>query len=112
MRIFVHIGLDGPATDRMQHVLDAKRNQLTGKGIRYARSPGARNHTRLFMAVTDPDRIDSLRFSRGYGPAEKQATLRKDVARGLLREVEQHDPQVLILSAHQLGTSLCAYGQS
>ena len=107
MRIFVHIGLDGPATDRMQHVLDAKRNQLTGKGIRYARSPGARNHTRLFMAVTDPDRIDSLRFSRGYGPAEKQAALRKDVARGLLREVEQHDPQVLILSAHQLGTSLC-----
>ena len=27
--------------------------------------PGARNHTRLFMAVTDPDRPDALRFNRG-----------------------------------------------
>lgn len=106
MRIHLHIGLDAAATVRLQKILDAKRNQLTEKGIRYARTPGARNHTRLFMAVTDPENIDSLRFNRGYGTAEKQAQLREQVAEGLRREVDQHTPEVLILSAHQLGTAL------
>ncbi|WP_417605515.1 glycosyltransferase family 2 protein [Primorskyibacter flagellatus] len=106
MRIHLHIGLDAAATGRLQKILDAKRNQLTEKGIRYARTPGAHNHTRLFMAVTDPENIDSLRFNRGYGAAEKQAQLREQVAEGLRREVDQHTPEVLILSAHQLGTAL------
>ena len=87
-------------------MLDAKRDQMAGKGVLYARSPGARNHTRLFMAVTDPDAIDTLRFNRGFITAEKQALLRDDVARGLRQEVERVQPHTLILSAHQLGCTL------
>ena len=87
MRIVVHIGPDGPTSDRMQRVLDARRDQLRGKGVLFARSPGARNHTRLFMAVSDPDAVDVLRFNRGYIAPDKQAVLREDVARKLLEEV-------------------------
>lgn len=106
MRIYVHIGPDGATTDRLQHILDAKRDQMLGKGVLYARSPGARNHTRLFMAVTDPDNIDSLRFNRGYIAPEKQQVLHDDVARSLAEEVARANCHTLILSAHQLGSSL------
>lgn len=108
MRIFVHIGPDGPTSDRLQRVLDAKRDQMLGKGVLYARSPGAKNHTRLFMALTDPENVDNLRFNRGFISPEKQKVLYDDVARGLLREIEQAMPEVLILSAHQLGSSFAS----
>lgn len=107
MRIFVHIGPDGPSSDRLQRVLDAKRDQMLGKGVLYARAPGARNHTRLFMAVTDPENVDSLRYNRGFITAEKQHVLYEDVQRGLTQEVQRHAPDVLIVSAHQFGSALC-----
>lgn len=106
MRIYLHIGPDGPSSDRIQRVLDAKRGRLRDEGVLYARSPGARNHTRLFMAVSDPDRPDVLRFNRGLMLPEKQQALRDEVARQLAQEVARDAPQALILSAHQLGTSL------
>ncbi|MDU8913340.1 glycosyltransferase family 2 protein [Aestuariicoccus sp. MJ-SS9] len=104
MRIYLHIGPDGPASDRLQRVLDAKRDQLAGKGVLYARSPGARNHTRVFMAVTDA--VDSLRFNRGFIAPEKQQMLFDEVQRGLMAEVARVQPDTLILSAHQLGATL------
>ncbi len=106
MRIYLHIGPDATSSDRMQRVLDAKRDQMIGKGLLYARSPGAKNHTRLFMAVTDPDNVDSLRFNRGFIAPEKQQMLREDVARALQAEVARHQPETLILSAHHLGSTL------
>lgn len=106
MRIYLHIGPDGPSSDRIQSVLDAKRGRLKDEGVLYARSPGARNHTRLFMAVSDPDRPDVLRFNRGLMLPEKQQALRDEVARQLAQEVARVAPQALILSAHQLGTAL------
>ncbi|MDA7426650.1 glycosyltransferase family 2 protein [Thalassococcus lentus] len=106
MRIYLHIGPDGATSDRLQRVLDAKRDQMLQKGVLYARSPGARNHTRLFMAVTDPENVDSLRFNRGFISTEKQQVLREDVLRSLTSEVERHSPDVLILSSHQLGCTL------
>jgi len=108
MRIYLHIGLDAAACERMQRILDAKRDQLTTKGVLYARSPGARNHTRLFMAVTDPETVDCLRFNRGLIAPEKQQVLYDDVARGLAAEVARVQPETLILSAHQLGVSLAS----
>jgi hypothetical protein len=108
IRIYVHIGPDGQSADRLQGVLHAKRDQLATKGVLYARSPGARNHTRLFMAVTDPDRVDSLRHARGYACPERQAALFSEVQTALLQEVTRHAPQCLILSAHQLGTAVTA----
>ncbi|TMM54894.1 glycosyltransferase family 2 protein [Sulfitobacter sabulilitoris] len=106
MRIDLHIGLDHAGADRLQSVLAEKRDQLIGKGVLYARSPGNKNHTRLFMSVTDVDHVDPLRFNRGYITADKQQVLRDTVLADLTREVAQHRPDVLILSCAQLATSL------
>ncbi|AKO97468.1 Domain protein of unknown function [Marinovum algicola DG 898] len=106
MKISLHIGPDLWATTRLQQVLDAKRRQLLRNGVLFARSPGARNHTRLFMAVSDPDAVDTLRHNRGFAAPERQAQLRADVTEALAREVEASGAGHLILSAHQFGSSL------
>lgn len=107
MRIYLHIGLEHVGAARLQGVLADKRGQLSDKGILFPRAPGARNHTRLYMAVTDPDHVDPLRFNRGFVDAGKQAQLLRDVQADLEREVAAAKPDLLILSASQLGTSLC-----
>ncbi|MHA6323489.1 glycosyltransferase family 2 protein [Roseivivax sp. CAU 1753] len=106
MRIIVHIGPEAQSSERVQRVFDAKRAQLASKGVLYARSPGARNHTRLFMAVSDPDAVDTLRFNRGFTLPDRQAGLRAEVAAALMAEVARAEPEVLILSCHQLGSAL------
>ncbi|MGR3322731.1 MAG: glycosyltransferase family 2 protein [Pseudooceanicola sp.] len=106
MRILLHIGLEHVGAARLQSVLADKREQLVSKGVLFARSPGNRNHTRLFMAATDPDHIDPLRFNRGFILPQQQAQLRDSVVAGLRKEVETHAPDTLILSASQLGTAL------
>ncbi|MCR8547127.1 glycosyltransferase family 2 protein [Salipiger sp. P9] len=111
MKIHVHIGPDGPSSDRLQRVLNAKREQLRGKGVLYPRAPGAKNHTRLFMAVSDPAAVDSLRFNRGFIAPAKQAALRDELLRQLTQEVAQAQPDTLILSAHQLGSSLSSFSE-
>ncbi|WP_319824162.1 glycosyltransferase family 2 protein [Thalassovita sp.] len=106
MRIFLHIGLEQVGADRLQKVLHAKRDQLLTQGVLYAASPGAMNHTRLFMAVTDPEHIDPLRHARGFADPEQQQNLYSAVAGALMQEVETHRPHTLILSASQLGGAL------
>ena len=92
MRIQLHIGPDALSSDRLQAVLHAKRDRLRAQGVLYARSAGAKNHTRLFMAVSDPAAVDALRFYRGYTAPETQAALREEVMRQLTREVRQARP--------------------
>jgi hypothetical protein len=104
MRIYLHIGMAECGGERIQEVLDTKRDQLAGKGVLYPRSPGRRNHTRLYMAVTDPDHLEPLRLNRGFAEPGRQARLREEVARDLADEAARHDPGVLILSASQLCT--------
>ncbi|WP_417741413.1 glycosyltransferase family 2 protein [Salipiger sp.] len=106
MKIIVHIGPDGATSDRLQRVLHAKRDQLRSKGVLYARAPGAKNHTRLFMAVNAPEAVDTLRFNRGFITPGAQAALRSEVAQQLADEVAQTRPETLILSAHQFGSIL------
>ncbi len=106
MRIHLHIGLEHVGAGRLQEVLADKREQLAARGILFPRSLGPKNHTRLYMAVTDPDHIDTLRFNRGYMMAEKQAALRAEIALQLARDVAATNPHTLILSASQLGASL------
>ena len=106
MKIILHIGFECTGAARLQSVLSDKRDQLTTKGIRYASSPGKKNHTRLHMAVTDPAHVDPLRFDRGYAAPERQEALRQDVQNELIKEVETHQPNTLILSASQLASSL------
>ncbi|THH38878.1 glycosyltransferase family 2 protein [Aliishimia ponticola] len=102
MRIDLHIGVEHCGAARLQSVLAAKRDHLTAKGIRYANAPGNKNHTRLWMAVTDPGHVDPLRYNRGFIPAEKQADLRASLQAALMSEVSTHKPDQLILSASQL----------
>lgn len=106
MLIYLHIGPEAAGAARLQDILSSKREQLKSKGILFPRSPGGKNHTRLFMAITDPDHVDPLRFNRGFADPSAQAELRKTVFEGLRKEVAQFKPQVLILSASQLATSL------
>ncbi|MCX7566200.1 glycosyltransferase family 2 protein [Sulfitobacter sp. F26169L] len=106
MRIYLHIGPEEASAGRIQSVLADKREHLIRKGILFARSTGNKNHTRLFMAVTDPGHIDPLRFNRGYITPQKQAVLRDTVISDLAREVALHKPDALILSSAQLGSAL------
>ena len=64
--IRLHIGLAGCGDARLQAALDAKRARLLKDGVLFPRSPGGSNHTRLFMAVTDPERPEPLRWQRGF----------------------------------------------
>lgn len=98
MRIYLHIGPEDVSSERLQSVL--------AQGVLFARSTGNKNHTRLFMAVTDAAHVDPLRFNRGYITAEKQAALRDTVTTDLAREIAQHRPETLILSCNQLGSGL------
>ena len=104
--IHLHIGLDGQATARLQAVLAEKREQMLSKGILFPRAAGARNHTRLFMAVTDPDHVDALRYNRGHADPARQAALRAELATTLARDIATHQPRAVILSASHLGQSL------
>ncbi|GAA6201702.1 glycosyltransferase family 2 protein [Aquicoccus sp. SU-CL01552] len=106
MRIYLHIGPQYMGAHRLHHLLDAKRAQLRGKGILFPRSPGSRNHTRLFMAVSDPDHIDPLRFNRGFITPDKQAKMLAMLGRTLAEDVDKARPEALILAAEQLGSSL------
>lgn len=106
MKIFVHIGPDASTSERLQQILDAKRGQLARHGVLYARSPNARNHTRLFMAVSDPDNVDLLRHNRGFADPVQQAALAADLQSSLSAEIAKHHPHTLILFAHQLGSTL------
>lgn len=108
MRISLHIGPDAASGDRISRILAAKRDQLAAKGVLFARAPGARNHTRLFMACSAPGAVDSLRFNRGFIDPAKQARLYDELARDLAAEVARDRPDHLILCAHQLGSALTA----
>ena len=106
MKIVVHIGLPECGAGRLQQVLADKREQLEGKGILFPRSAGGTNHTRLFMAVSDPDHVDPLRFNRGFVDPAAQTALRDTLRADLARDIARAAPRTLILSAPQLGGAL------
>ncbi|MFP4328890.1 MAG: glycosyltransferase family 2 protein, partial [Paracoccaceae bacterium] len=108
MRIVLLIGMDAWAIGRIASVLEDKRGQMAGKGVLFPRAAGAKNHTRLFMAVTEPANVDRLRFNRGVIAPEAQADLRRQVEQGLAREVAEARPELMILLAEQLGPALAA----
>ncbi|GGD41355.1 glycosyltransferase family 2 protein [Sinisalibacter lacisalsi] len=104
MRIILHIGLPHCGAARLQAVLDDKRGQLLQKGVLFAGGAGRKNHTRLYMAVSDPGHVDPLRFARGFAATAAQERLRRVVTQDLQAEVARHAPEVVLLSAHQLAT--------
>ncbi len=104
MKIFLHIGLPHCGGERLQQVLDDKRGLLAKRGIVFPRAGGGKNHTRLYMAVSDPGAVDALRHARGQATPGAQARLRAALAQDLAAEARRHDAQTLILSATQLAT--------
>ncbi|MCE8524441.1 glycosyltransferase family 2 protein [Ruegeria pomeroyi] len=106
MRIVLHIGPETTGADRIQSILSDKREGLKSQGVLFARSPGNRNHMRLYMAVTDPDHVDPFRYNRGYAAPEAQAVLRDAMIEGLRAEIAATRPDTLILSAAQMASSI------
>ncbi|WP_293573133.1 glycosyltransferase family 2 protein [Phaeobacter sp.] len=105
-RIILHIGPDYLGAQRLQAALAAGRDQLRSHGILFPRSPGRQNHTRLFMAITNPDHVDPLRYNRGFRDAASQSKLRERLMSDLDREVSVARPDVILLSAEQLGSQI------
>ncbi len=106
MRIYLHIGPEPAGAQRLQQVLSDKREQLRAKGVLFPRSPGGGNHTRLFMAATDPEHVDVLRFNRGFADSAAQQSLYDGLRDGLAQEIDAARPETVILSAAQLGASV------
>ncbi len=92
-----------------QAVLAASRETLRGHGAVYPESPGSRNHARLLMAASDPARPDALRWVRGFGPPEKQASLAETVAADLQRELA--GAEAAILSCDGMASALPTPGE-
>lgn len=107
MELYLHIGLEHVGVSRIQSLLDEKRERLQTKGVLIPSNLGGKNHTRLFMAVLNPDHIDPLRQLRGAVTPESQQTLRNSVIKHIEHEISRHSPKKLILTASQFGTVLC-----
>jgi len=91
MRIYLHIGPESCGAERIQQVLDDKRDNLLGRGVLVPNCLGGRNHTRLFMAMTDPEHVDLLR--------DKLTT-------ELQNEIARTAPHTMIITAAQLAGAL------
>lgn len=105
MRILVHIGMPHCGAEAMQSALGQLRPELLRKGVLYSGAAGRSNHSRLYMAVSDPDRGDPLRHARGFASPPAQEKLRRDLARELAAEAARHpDARLLLFSAPQLAT--------
>lgn len=111
MRITLHIGPESMGADRLQTVLSDKSDNLLRHGVLFPKSLGAKNHTRLFMAMTDPAHIDALRFNRGFITLHKQQLLREKIAQELANEIARTQPSHVIISASQLGSALVSQSE-
>lgn len=106
MRIHLHVGLEKCGTTTLQHALARNRLALSRQGILYPVSPGKRNHAKLAMVSTDPDRPDNLRLERGLENAEDQSTTRQVLIESLHAEINAAKPNALILSNEHCSSRL------
>ena len=106
MRITLHIGPDRHSAQQVQTWFDHHRAALKDVGVLFPGSPGRGNHSRLFMAITDPDRVDMLRFNRGVITPAAQSKLRSRLIKSLDREIDATRPDHMVLSAVQLGSQI------
>jgi hypothetical protein len=106
VKLTVLITPEALGAGRLQAALEAKRDALSKQGVMVPQGPFKRNHTRLFMAATDPGRLDWLRLSRGFARPAAQALLQNTVQRELVAEAERLRPEHMVLSCAQLGSGL------
>lgn len=105
MRVLLFIGLPHCGLEEFQTALFQHRDRLREHGILVPAFGRKRSHSRLYMAVSDPDRPDPLRHARGLRDAGTQNRLRLAVRDDLLSAV-QRDPDAtsMVLAAPQLST--------
>lgn len=102
-RIVLHIGITSLGTPRLQALMDEKRGALEKAGVMLA-GLGRQNHTKLYMAVTEPGHVDPLRAARGFGPKAAQAKLLQRVTQQIITDVKTHEGHTYVLTCHQLST--------
>lgn len=106
MKLTLLITPESAGSNRLQGVLDARRDALSKQGVIYGQALGKKNHTRLAMATTAPEQVDFLRFNRGFATPEAQMLLANTVGHELLTEVERARPDHLVLACAQLADGL------
>lgn len=103
-RLTLHIGMPHCGAARIQTVLANNRDALKQAGVLFPDLPGKQNHTRLFMAVTDPDHVDPFRWNRGRAAPDAQQELYNSLRDKLGKEADRTGTQRIILSSWQLAT--------
>lgn len=105
MRVLLFIGVPYCGLEDLQTDLFDRQDSLLSHGILVPRFGKKRSHSRLFMAVSDPDRPDPLRLARGLQSAEAQDRLRRAVRDDLRAAAERHpETPWMVLSCAQLST--------
>ncbi|MEY8829033.1 glycosyltransferase family 2 protein [Sedimentitalea sp. XS_ASV28] len=92
MRIWLHIGLDAPVSDRIGQVTTLCHDQMAEHGILHARRAG-------------PTLFEAIRHIEGPEPARTvhQQALRDRFLQDMERDIGSHRPRALILSDVRLG---------
>jgi hypothetical protein len=103
-RLTLHIGMPHCGASRIQAVLAHNRSAMQNSGVLFPEIAGNQNHTRLFMAVIDPDHIEPFRWNRGRADPGAQAELAQMLKAKLAKEIEGNASRHVILSAWQLAT--------
>jgi hypothetical protein len=104
MRLFLHIGPERAATERLHRLLAGARDDLRGEGLLY---PETAHAAELCMAATRPGHVDPLRHDHGCATPERQNALRDRLMEHLAQEIARHHPDTLILASAPLGQTLC-----
>lgn len=106
MRIHLHVGLEKCGTTSLQFALARNRLALARQGILFPIAPGKRNHARLAMVSTDPDKPDNLRIERGLESPDDQARARQTLIENLQAEIAEARPDRMILSNEHCSSRL------
>ena len=106
MKITLLLTPEALGAARMGQVLSARRGALARSGVLVPKTAGERSHSRLFMAVTDPDHVDPLRAARGLASPGAQARLTENLHRDLGAEIASATPDHLLLALPQAVPSL------
>jgi hypothetical protein len=102
MKLTLILTPEALGANRLHAAFDDKRDALGKLGVTVGTALGRKNHTRLFMAVTDPAHVDPLRASRGYVTAPSQVLLAEAVAQALVAEAGKAGDGHLVLMCAQL----------
>lgn len=102
MKLTLILTPESLGANRIHAVLDEKRDALARLGVTVGTALGRKNHTRLFMAASDPANVDPLRAGRGYVEAGAQSLLAEAVMQALAGEAAKTGDGHLVLMCAQL----------